>query len=96
MIVLYCPSTSELKLGPNSDIVFHEHFASFEEDAHPGWEAWANHPTTPPIEVLPEDQERVAPAEFGGLTCPICAEKGEERSFGSKAGLQSHLRSHAR
>lgn len=101
MVTLYCPEVSELKLGPGINatdpdiVVFAGHYAEIEPD-DPLLEtklSWLAHPGTPFIRVLDDDE---APATVGAVTCPICAEQGITKAFGSDKQLNGHLLHHRR
>jgi hypothetical protein len=72
IVTLYCEDTPQLKLGPGQppDLWFVDGFCSFNPENFPDWQAWAFHPGTPKILVLPEGET----APTGNLApCPICS-----------------------
>jgi C2H2-type zinc finger protein len=85
-ITLYCQDASGLKLGPNSEIVFYEGFATVDVEEFPEWADWAFHSGTPFIRVVDEGEATSAGSSH---VCPIC-----NKSFASAKALNGHLISH--
>ena len=102
-MILYCPETPDLKLGPGIKmgdpdiVVFVGGYAEIDE-ADPLFEAkmsWVRHSGTPPIRVLGKDE---APSTApGAVTCPVCGKyfADDDKSTG-EARLNGHLIQHRR
>ena len=98
MVTLFCPDTSELKLGPGTSasdpdvVTFRNHFAEIDNDDPLLADKlrWARHPGSPPIVVLDDE----APAVAGAVTCPQCAAAGIVKAFATDRRLGAHLMSH--
>lgn len=100
-IILYCPETPELKLGPGTTvndpdmIVFRGGYAELDP-ADPLFTAkmsWLTHSGTPHIRILGEEE---APSTApGAVACPVCDKHfaDDEKSSG-EAKLNGHLIQH--